>query len=263
MVIELGNIITISYVERCDGIVFATNIEEVARDNNLYSEKVKYIPTIICVGKDSFAKGLHDEFVGKEVGTKGTVLVPVEKAYGERSTDKIHSIDKKEFEKDVKVGSYIRHPDYGSGLVVNKIGPKFIVDFNETLAGRDIEYDYEIHEIVTDPAEQLSRLINRLVTGEFNVSFENGTGIIDVTIPLVSMEQWNQLKATLIWELLGRLSDLEIIEFREKYENIFNMKPAEAPEFANEEKTESEEFHSESVESSVETVDSDSNSNSS
>jgi len=228
MAIEIGDIITISYVERCDGTVFATNIEQVARDNNLYNEKDKYTPIIISVGRDFLAKGLQDELVGKEVGAKGTVAVPAEKAYGERTREKVHSIDKKEFAKDVTVGSYIRHPEYGSGFVVNKIGQRFVVDFNDALAGRDLEYDYEIHEIITDPSEQLSRMLTRLVTGEYDVSFENGKGIVRVKVPLVQMEQWNQMKIALVWEVLGRLRSLETLEFREEYENLFNMKPVEA-----------------------------------
>ena len=228
MAIENGDIITISYVERCDGIVFATNIEEVARDNNLYDEKDKYTPIIISVGRDFLAKGLQEELVGKEVGAKGTVAVPAEKAYGERNNEKVHSMEKKEFGKDVTVGSYIRHPEYGEGLVVNKIGQRFVVDFNDVLAGRDLEYDYEIHEMITDPSEQLSRMLSRLVTGEYDVSFENGKGIVSVKVPLVQLEQWNQMKFSLVWEVLGRLRTLETLEFREEYENLFNMKPVEA-----------------------------------
>jgi len=229
MAIEIGDIITISFTERCDGRVCATNIEEIARDNDLYNDKDKYIPAVISVGRDTLAKGLQNELIGKEVGAKGTVAVSAEDAYGERDSEKVHSIDKKALSKDVTIGSYIRHPEYGDGIVANKIGQRFIVDFNNPLAGQDLEYDYEIHEIITDPAEQLTRMLNRLVIGgKFDVSFENGKGIIATKISVVHMDQWTQIKPALIWQLFGRFLSLETLEFREEYENIFNMKPVEA-----------------------------------
>ena len=249
MAIEVGDIITISYVERCNGTVFATNIEEVAKDNDLYEEERTYAPIIICVGRDHLAKGLQDEFIGKDVGAKGTVFVPAEKAYGERSKDKVHSIDKKEFEKGTSVGDSVRHPEYGNGLIVNKVGPRFIVDFNDGLAGRDIEYDYEIHESVTDPAEQLSRMLHRMVNGEFDVSFEDGKGIVSLNVPLMNMEQWNKMKFGLVWELLAKLPSLDSLVFHEEYENLFNLKPVIPGDESESPESESSESESESSES--------------
>ena len=222
MGIEFGDIITISLVERYDGgKVWSTNIEEIAKENGLYHELFHYFPTPIRVGHDVLPEGLQDELVGKEVGAKGTVIIPPEKAYGERSNEKIHSISRKELGRAPKIGEEIADPENGEGIVVNILGSKIIIDFNHKLAGKEIECEYEIHEIITDPAEQFSRLVDRMVVCEYEASFENGNGIISVTIPTRMIFEWNEQKGDLAQKIFDRHPSLDTFEFREEYENIF------------------------------------------
>jgi len=224
MAIEKGDIISISYVERIDGRVFTTNIEQVARDTGIYEEEKEYIPYILSVGYDDPPQGFQNELMGKEVGAKGTAVIPPELAYGERDEEGVHSVDEKELEEDIAVGDIVEHEEYGEGVIVNKIGKRFIVDFNHPLAGREIEYEYEIHEIITDPVEQISRMLNRMVVGQYDISFEDGNGIISTDIAMFDIWSWNQTKLHLVVSLLGRIRSLESLEFREKYENFFNKK---------------------------------------
>ena len=228
MAIQVGDIITINYVERCDGIVIATNIEQVARDNDILNENAEYSPIVLCVGHDFLGAGLHEELVGKEVGAKGTVLVSAEKAYGERNNEKVNSLSIKQFEKGTKVGDSIRHSELGIGLIVNKIGQKFIVDFNDRLAGRDIEYEYQICEIITDPNQQFIQMMRRFTSNlnvQLDISCKDGKGTLHAKVPLGYTDQWVGLRGALLWEIFGRLSSLESIEFHEEYTNIFNLKP--------------------------------------
>ena len=217
MALRVGDIITISYVERCEGTVISTNIEQVARDNDIYDENEDNCPIPICIGRDRFVDGFHDELIGKEVGAKGIVLVPVEKAYGKRSNENVRSIDKKEFEEDIKVGDYVYHLEYENGFVVDKVGKKFVVDFNDPLAGRDITYEYEIHELITDPAEQFSRMVTHLLSDEINTSFEDGNGIIYVDISNPNMASWHHMKKRFMLEIFIKIVALKSIEIREKY----------------------------------------------
>jgi FKBP-type peptidyl-prolyl cis-trans isomerase SlyD len=222
MGIEFGDIIAINFVERCDGEVLGTNIEQVARDNEIYDEDEKYIPSVINVGHDVFPDGLYDEFIGKEAGAKGTVILPPKRAYGERSAEKIHSVNKKEFRELPKIGTYIYNSKYGKGLVVGKVGSQFVVDFNNPLAGKDIEYEYYIHEIIKDPSEQFSRMLEILILGKHEASFENGKGTIRMKLPIGLLDEWNEEKALLAAELFVKHPSLQFLEFCEEYKNLFN-----------------------------------------
>ena len=224
MEVGFGDIITISFIERCDGKVVNTNIEDIARDNDIYDEEYDYGPTAINVGNDDFPDGLHDELVGKEVGAKGTVIIPPEKAYGERSSEYVRSMNKKEFDEVPSIGEVVPDSEYGDGIVVNKIGSQIIIDYNHKFAGKEIEYEYEIHEIIIDPAEQFFRMLDQLLTHSYEAAFEEdeGNGIISLKIPTKRIFWWNVDRVDLAFELFNKHPSLETLEFREEYENIYH-----------------------------------------
>ena len=221
MKIEFDDIITISFIERCDGKVVQTNIEEIAKENGFYNENVPCLPTAIHVGRDIFPRGLYDELVGKEIGDKGTVILPPEKAYGKRSDENIHSIHKREFSKIPKIGEAISHIEYGDGIVIKTIGSEVIIDFNHKFAGKELEYEYEIHDKITDPAEQFSSLVNRSMRIEHGTSFKDGDGIICIAVPKEGIGQWLRDRIDFAQGLFERHPSLYTLEFREKYENVF------------------------------------------
>jgi len=221
MEVGFGDIITISFIERCDGRVVETNIEEIARDNGIYDEEYGYGPTAITVGSDDFVDGLHDELAGKEVGAKGTVIIPPEKAYGERNSEYVYSMNKKEFAKVPDIGEVVSDSEYGDGIVVNKIGSQIIIDCNHKFAGKEIEYEYEIHEIITDPAEQFFYILDNLLTYNYEASFDKDdeSGIISIKMPVDSIFRWSMDRIDITFNLFDKHPSLESLEFREEYEN--------------------------------------------
>ena len=222
MEIEFNDIICINFIERCDGEVLSTNIEKVARDSGVYNEKYRYIPTVMNVGSDTFVEGLYSGLVQMEVGAKGTIIIPPKLAYGEKSSEMVHSVHKKMFKKAPKIGDLVFVPEYGDGTVVHRVGSQFIIDCNHPLAGKEIEYEYEILEKIIDPAEQFSRLVGRLLLCKYETSFENGNGIISVTVPTKDIKGWNKQRILLACTLFERHPSLDTLEFHEEYDNVFH-----------------------------------------
>jgi FKBP-type peptidyl-prolyl cis-trans isomerase 2 len=218
--IKFGDVITINFVKFGDGELLETNIEQIARKNNIYDENIDYSPLLINVGENSFLKKLYDDFAHREVGEKGTVMLPLDEDY-EECMEYIHSIEKKDLEKDTKVGSYVNIQKYGKGLVIEDIGAQFLVDFSDELTGRYYEFKYEIQEIITDPEEQFLRTLTSLIELELEPSFENGKGIITVEMSLGFMLLWNMGKSSLLTDLCVKLPCLDTVEFRERYPSYF------------------------------------------
>jgi FKBP-type peptidyl-prolyl cis-trans isomerase 2 len=216
--IKAGDFITINFVERCDGEVLQTNIKQIAIDNDLYDEYSEYVPDVRIISLEHLAKSLHDEFIGKRIGAKGTVIISHEEVYGKRSDALVHSIDQKEISPGAEIGSCIHHPKYGDGVVIKKFGKRIVVDFNHVLAEKDIECEYEIVEKITDPTQQFYRLLAHLGPQKYEASFENGKGTINLEVPLIIIEPWGVLKAKLALDLFEELPFLKTLEFREKYE---------------------------------------------
>ena len=111
-------------------------------------------PLEFTVGSGQVIKGFDDGVRGMSVGDKRTVEIPVQDAYGEKSTEMIIEFPKDQFPPDM-------NPEVGQQLMMsNNSGQSFpvtiaevkeesvILDANHPLAGQDLIFDIELVEIV-------------------------------------------------------------------------------------------------------------------
>ena len=157
-------------------MVFDTTEEEAAKAADIHSTTAIYGPVTICVGQKHVIAGLDEELVGKDVGTEADVTVPPEKAFGERDLKKVQSYPKNKFKDKPTRGMRINVEEHGESTVVDVIGSKVIVDFNQPLAGQMLTYHYKIDEIVTDPLEQFKGLIRLYAGKDMEVALDDEKG---------------------------------------------------------------------------------------
>ena len=163
MAVENGTYIKLNYTGTINGVAFDTTDAEAAKNANIFRENFEYTPAIVKVGAGRLLKGLDEELAGKEIGQEYTITLPAEKAFGEHKAEEMKAVDKKAF--DHKPELFERLTVEGrEGVVVQKIGNRYIVDFNHPLAGQEVVYTFTIIEEVTDAAECLAGTI-KLITG--------------------------------------------------------------------------------------------------
>ncbi len=85
--------------------------------NNLYNEKGKYGGDVFVVGAGHAIAGLDEDFIGREVGYKGSVTVPPEKAFGHRNPELIETIPITKFKDRPYVGMMVQ-VDGRPGMVI-------------------------------------------------------------------------------------------------------------------------------------------------
>jgi FKBP-type peptidyl-prolyl cis-trans isomerase 2 len=157
MPIEAGDSVTIEYTARfADGLVFDTTREDVAEEAGL-AERLpdrEFEPLTFEVGDDEIIEGVTDALVGMEAGDETTVTIPPEKAYGERSEDRIVEHHTFEFEqilesegRSLEMGMQIE-TESGKVGEITHIDPEILrIDFNHQLAGETLEFDLEVLEV--------------------------------------------------------------------------------------------------------------------
>lgn len=76
--------VSINYITyKLNGLVFDTNIEDVAKNHNIWNATVNYAPFTFVKGSGSVIKGV-DEGVGyMKVGGKATLVIPSKLAYND------------------------------------------------------------------------------------------------------------------------------------------------------------------------------------
>jgi FKBP-type peptidyl-prolyl cis-trans isomerase SlyD len=215
MAIKDGDFIKLSYSGSVDGNIFDTTDAAEAKSAGIHSPNAIYGPVTICVGQKHVILGLDEELVGKEIGATGEVVVPPEKAFGDRDPKRIQSFPKSQFKEKPVRGMPVKMDEMGEGTVVDVIGSKVIVDFNAPLAGQTLSYHYIIEEDVTDSLEQLKGLVRLYAGRDLEIVIDNGRATVTLPPGLNYDRRWLLWRSRIIhegFEMIKDLSEITLVE---------------------------------------------------
>jgi FKBP-type peptidyl-prolyl cis-trans isomerase 2 len=190
--------------------VFDTNMTEEAKKIDL---KLSGKPLIICIGKSMVVPGFDESLESKEVGKKYTIKLSPEKGFGKRHSNLIRTMPLKIFaqQKVYPQPGMTFALDNNLVKVISVTGGRVMVDFNNPLAGKDLEYEFTIKRLVTDKRERVSAVQLFFFGHEFEFDIDEKTNkIIFKDLKLVPV--LNAFKSK-FKELLGM--EVEILEKKE------------------------------------------------
>ena len=155
--IKNNDFIEIEYLGRTDGEVFDTNIPEELKKINPQAEAK---PLTVVAGKEMLVKGFDKELAGKEIGKKYTINITPEEGYGKRNPQLIKLIPKKIFlqHKMNPIAGMTVALDNQMAKIVSVSGGRVLVDFNNPLSGKDLEFDFTVKKKITDLKEKIDTL---------------------------------------------------------------------------------------------------------
>jgi peptidylprolyl isomerase len=138
---KTGDIVRINYSGRLtDGTEF---------DSSAGREPLQF-----TLGEGQVIRGLEEHVAGMEAGTKSTVTIPSDAAYGPHRAEAIQTVERSNVpaEIDLQVGTQLQARTADGGVmpitVVEVDDAKVKVDANHPLAGKDLVFDVELVEIV-------------------------------------------------------------------------------------------------------------------
>ena len=218
LAIEKGDFIKVSYTGKFDDEkIFDTTDEEIAKTNDIYTDRGIYGGDVVIVGAGHTIVGLDEDFVGKEVGYSGTVEIPPEKAFGGRDLKLVESVSITKF-KNRKAYEGLEVEINGQrGIVTKVIGRRVRVDMNHPLAGKTVIYEYNIEKLLDDEVEKIQGLFS-LYTGlqDLDVEVSNGTATIITPAMLSYNQRWLMSKSRVATEIIENVGVEEVL-YVEKY----------------------------------------------
>lgn len=145
--------IDLQYTGYTNGEVFDSNVLEELKKA---SPDTKPRKTIISLGHEMVLNALDKELIGKEIGKEYEVHINSKDAFGPRKRELVKTIPLKVFTAQ-KV-----NPQPGATLYLDNMmakvltvsGARVITDFNNPLAGKDLDYKFKILRVVTDQKEK-------------------------------------------------------------------------------------------------------------
>lgn len=215
MSIQKGDFIKVSYTGKTEDRIFDTTEEEVARASGIYNEKGKYGGDVIVVGAGHTVLGLDEDLIGKDVGYKGSVTLPPEKAFGHRNPELIETIPITKFKDKPQVGMPVQ-VDGRPGTIIRVIGRMAQVDFNRFLAGVTVTYDYEIKEKIEDNEGKVHGLLGLYLGRDLSIQINGETATVEIDPDMTYNQRWLMSKRQIASELIAN-TDIKEVIYLERY----------------------------------------------
>lgn len=152
-------------------------------DSNILEDIVKINPkavpqkTIVAVGQGMVVSGLDKALEGKEIGKTYEITVSVKEGFGERRRELVKTIPLKVFtEREImpRPGMSVTLDDMLARIIAVS-GARVVTDFNNPLAGKELNYKFTILRKVTDEKEKCEAVFS--VMFKFMPEFEVGEHI--------------------------------------------------------------------------------------
>ena len=188
-----------------EGDIFDSNIKEDLQGKDI---KTELKPFIFSLGEGMFLKGVEDFLIGKDIGEYNIELTS-DKAFGKRDADLIQMMPIKIFaEQNVNpVPGIMFNFDGRIGKILTVTGGRVMVDFNNPIAGKDVEYKIRILRKIEEINEKAKALIEFLFKRDLKFEVKDKKLIVEVEKP---MKQFIEMFKDKFKEILDL--DLEVKE---------------------------------------------------
>jgi FKBP-type peptidyl-prolyl cis-trans isomerase SlyD len=169
-----GDFVTLAYTARTveDGSLVDTTDRETAEEEGVAEEDQEFEPRTIVVGAGHLFDPVEDAIVGGEVGDEGSVTVEATEAFGEYDDEEVRTVSADKIPEDDRYPGAHVEVDGEEGHLETIIGGRARVDFNHPLAGEDIEYDYEVLDVIEAREEKARALLSTYLDMELEVRIE-------------------------------------------------------------------------------------------
>ena len=179
-----GDFVELHYTVRTTGDddVVDTTRQDVAEDAGLDHEGHEFDSRTVVVGAGHVFPGVDEALTGSETGDEGTVEVPAAEAFGEYDPDDVRTVAAEKIDEDDRYPGAQVAVDQQQGYIETIVGGRARVDFNHPLAGEDVEYEYEVVDVVTDDEAKAEGLLGMTLQQVPEVRVETETVEEEVTV---------------------------------------------------------------------------------
>lgn len=157
MALKKHDFVEIKFVGKVkNGKIFDSNIKEELAKANIKGHPEAFV---FPIGEGMFVKGVDEYLIGKEIGKHDIELQP-EDAFGKRDPKLIKMIKLKNFAQTRinPIPGAMFNMDGKIAKVLTVSGGRVMVDFNNPIAGKVVEYSVDVKRIITDVNEKINAM---------------------------------------------------------------------------------------------------------
>jgi FKBP-type peptidyl-prolyl cis-trans isomerase 2 len=162
-----------------DGSVFDTTVESVGKEHQL--GEGPFVPTIICLGEGFILPSIEKNLIGKDKGKFTFELTAID-AFGKKDAKMMRLFPTSKFiEQNVMPEpGVVVNMDGRMGVIKTVTGGRTTVDFNHPLSGKDVIYEVDVLDIVTDMAEKVKAVVSNILEASAHVELKENKATIGI-----------------------------------------------------------------------------------
>jgi len=151
-----NDFVQIEFTGYLDGKPFDSNRPEDLKKINPDANSDTHPKTIVIIGEKMVVSGLDTELENKEIGKEYEVHLPYKEAFGPRKREFVKTIPLRVFteQKINPTPGQTLFLDNMIARIITVSGARVVTDFNNPLAGKDLDYNFKIIKIITDEREK-------------------------------------------------------------------------------------------------------------
>lgn len=214
---EEGTVVRFDYVLSFDGEVREASTEEAAKKHGIFVEGRNYEPLTFVVGGRQIIPGLEKHVVEHKAGDSFTCEIPAAEAYGERDAAKVQTIPMAQFKKQgvaPQVGQVINWNQ--QRVVVTHVGGGRVrVDGNHDLAGKDLQYEVTVTEVLSDDKDKLGAVLDMFFSESAEYEYDGEEVTLYIPDQAKFSQDWPMMKfrvLTQIRQAVGLDKPVNLIE---------------------------------------------------
>ena len=201
--------------------LFDTTSEALAKEHDIFNEKMVYGPQPLIVGKGRLFPGLDESLLKADVGKEYEIVVSPDKGAGPRDPKLVELHPLREFVKqeiEPRVGLEVTVKNRPAIITAVTAG-RVRVDFNNRLAGRTLKYKYKVVEKPSKPVDVVKLLLKMAygTSDGFDVEHHGKNFNIKLSDSCKYDQRWMLAKYRLVTDL-REVAGAETISFIEEYE---------------------------------------------
>ncbi|MEM2772508.1 MAG: peptidylprolyl isomerase, partial [Candidatus Pacearchaeota archaeon] len=170
MLIKKGDFIELEFIGKCEGEIFDTTNNEIAK--KIFNKEVK--PIKIIVGEKMVVDGLDKAIEGKEINKIYKIKLKPKEAFGDRRKELIKTVPLNAFKDKnlVKEGNLLLI----DGILVKILkvaSGRVLIDMNHPLAGKEIEYEFKILRKIESDDEKIKTIAEFFGIKDYEIEKNN------------------------------------------------------------------------------------------
>lgn len=216
------DLVELEYSAKTDGKLFDTTSADAAKTAGVFNDKAVYGPVLVAVGKGQVISGLDEALQSAQEGKIQSVVLPPEKAFGQRVPDLVRLVPLAAFreQKIEPFAGLVLEMDGRPARVQSVDGGRVRVDFNSELAGKSVEYSFSVKKIFRLPEEKVKALASKLLSADAVLT--DGTVFVKLSLTQDMAADVVLKKFRFLEQCFSVLDSVKVVRFEEEYSRKSN-----------------------------------------